>query len=162
MLESVKPELKQCSRCHSTCTIEHYEKNRKGEWFKLCNNCRSKKRAQNHLSNTENEMEELFKQLPDFPDVECNAKGDVRWYRSKKLMTKYYGNMYDSFYIKYYDNMDKQKVISLFNLIGRLFVENPNNYKFIRAKDGNNSNYDASNLEWVKTRRRVKIDNDDE
>ena len=44
MSEPVKPELKQCSRCHSTCTLEHYEKNRKGEWFKLCNSCRTKRR----------------------------------------------------------------------------------------------------------------------
>ena len=41
-MSEVKPELKQCSRCHSNCTLEHYEKNRKGEWFKLCNNCRGK------------------------------------------------------------------------------------------------------------------------
>ena len=40
MSEEIKTELKQCSRCHSTVTLEHYEKNRKGEWFKLCNNCR--------------------------------------------------------------------------------------------------------------------------
>ena len=33
-------ELKQCSRCHSKCILEHFEKNRKGEWFKTCNNCR--------------------------------------------------------------------------------------------------------------------------
>ena len=43
-MSEIKPELKQCSRCHSTCTLEHYEKNRKGEWFKLCNNCRSRVR----------------------------------------------------------------------------------------------------------------------
>ena len=38
MSEEIKTELKQCSRCHSRVTLEHYEKNRKGEWFKLCNN----------------------------------------------------------------------------------------------------------------------------
>ena len=46
-MSEVKPELKQCSRCHSTCALEHFEKNRKGEWFKLCNNCRSSKREGN-------------------------------------------------------------------------------------------------------------------
>ena len=50
--------------------------------------------------------------------------------------------------------------VSMFNLVGRLFVDNPNNYKFIRSKDGNNSNYTSSNLEWVKTKRRVKIEDD--
>ena len=43
-MTEVKPELRKCSRCHSTCTLDHYEKNRKGEWFKLCNNCRGKTR----------------------------------------------------------------------------------------------------------------------
>ena len=43
-MSEVKPELRQCSKCHSTCTLEHFEKNRKGEWFKLCNNCRKCKR----------------------------------------------------------------------------------------------------------------------
>ena len=45
-MSEVKPELKQCSRCHSNCTLEHYEKNRKGEWFNLCINCRAKKREE--------------------------------------------------------------------------------------------------------------------
>ena len=44
MSEEIKTELKQCSRCHSTVTLEHYEKNRKGEWFKTCNNCRNNKK----------------------------------------------------------------------------------------------------------------------
>ena len=47
MSEEIKTELKQCSRCHSTVTLEHYEKNRKGEWFKLCNNCRHRKAKEN-------------------------------------------------------------------------------------------------------------------
>ena len=42
-MSEVKPEIKQCSRCHSICTLEHFEKNRKCEWFKLCNNCRARK-----------------------------------------------------------------------------------------------------------------------
>ena len=34
-------ELKQCSRCHSNILLEHFEKNRQGQLFKTCNNCRS-------------------------------------------------------------------------------------------------------------------------
>ena len=41
-MEENKPELRQCTRCHSSCTLEHFELNRKGELFKLCNNCRGK------------------------------------------------------------------------------------------------------------------------
>ena len=43
-MNNIKPELKQCSRCHSTCSLEHYEKNRKSEWFKTCNSCRNNKK----------------------------------------------------------------------------------------------------------------------
>ena len=46
-MSEIKPELKQCSRCHSNCTLEQYEKNRKGELFKLCNNCRKGKAQDN-------------------------------------------------------------------------------------------------------------------
>ena len=44
MSESVKPEFKQCSRCHSTVTQNHFETNRKGELYKTCNNCRDRNR----------------------------------------------------------------------------------------------------------------------
>ena len=33
-------ELKQCSRCHSNILLEHFEKNRQGQLFETCNNCR--------------------------------------------------------------------------------------------------------------------------
>ena len=52
-MSEVKPELRQCSKCHSTCTLEHFEKNRKGEWFKLCNNCRKGKREYDQLNKEE-------------------------------------------------------------------------------------------------------------
>ena len=46
MSEEIKIDLKTCSRCQSTVTLEHYEKNRKGEWFKTCNSCRSRNRIE--------------------------------------------------------------------------------------------------------------------
>ena len=52
MTEEIKPELRKCSRCHSSCTLEHYEKNRQDEWFKLCNNCRGKNKRY-YENNTE-------------------------------------------------------------------------------------------------------------
>ena len=35
-------ELRKCSRCKSLITLEHYSLNRKGEYFKCCDNCRNK------------------------------------------------------------------------------------------------------------------------
>ena len=36
-------ELRTCSRCKSTILLTFFERNRKGELFKLCNNCRQRK-----------------------------------------------------------------------------------------------------------------------
>ena len=58
-MSQVKPELKQCSRCHSTCALEHFEKNRKGEWFKTCNNCR-KRNGKDNKTYYNNHKEELL------------------------------------------------------------------------------------------------------
>jgi hypothetical protein len=33
-----KIDLRQCTRCHSNCTLEYFEKNRKGKYFNTCNN----------------------------------------------------------------------------------------------------------------------------
>jgi hypothetical protein len=44
LMSNVKPDLRKCSRCHSTCSLEHFEINRKGEFYKLCNTCRVKKK----------------------------------------------------------------------------------------------------------------------
>ena len=38
--------LKKCSRCHSNILLDFFEKNRKGELYKTCNNCRDINRKQ--------------------------------------------------------------------------------------------------------------------
>ena len=160
---SEEKDLRTCSRCHTTKLEKYYSINSKGEFYKLCNNCKKNKE--------DKPTEELFKQLPEFPDIECNAEGIVRWFKSKKPMTIILDKKYDSHYIKYYESLSgevsnpegrgKQKSISLFKLVGNLFVDNPNKFKNIGTKDGENSNYRASNLEWVKVRRRKKTNDDD-
>ena len=99
-------------------------------------------------------MESEYKSIVGHEDIEVNAFGDVRYVCNKKPAKVYYGS-YGSYYVKHnYGN----KTISMFNLVGSLFVENPSNYKFVRAKDGDNSNYQASNLEWVKSRKKAKLE----
>ena len=41
-----KLELKRCSRCHSKLLLKYFSKNRCGELYKLCDNCRHKTPAQ--------------------------------------------------------------------------------------------------------------------
>lgn len=42
------------------------------------------------------------------------------------------------------------KQVHVHKLIAELFIENPNNYKYVRALDGNFKNLSATNFEWVK------------
>ena len=114
---------------------------------------------QYHLKNLYPIVVMEYRTLEGFEDIEANEFGEVRWVRSKTKLKVYSNEMpggSTSCYFKYYtDRMyTNQKCISAFNLIARLFVPNPNNYKFVQAIDGNNSNFSASNLEWVRTRRR--------
>ena len=46
MDDSEKKELRKCSRCKCTVLLETYfSKNRKGEWYKTCDNCRTKRKT---------------------------------------------------------------------------------------------------------------------
>ena len=37
---NIECELKVCSRCHSNILLKHFSKNRKGQLYQCCNNCR--------------------------------------------------------------------------------------------------------------------------
>ena len=108
----------------------------------------------------------VFKQLPEHPDIECNSDGFVRWKRDKKEVSIYYRKDNDVYNAYYYESMPKvlnknpklngpKRSCAMITHVGKLFVDNPNNFKFVRTKDGDNSNYSASNLEWVKSRKKV-------
>ena len=60
-------ELKRCSGCKSTILLETYfSKNRKGEWFKMCDNCREK---------TKEKQKKLREKNKDkFKCEDCDAK----------------------------------------------------------------------------------------
>jgi hypothetical protein len=40
--------------------------------------------------------------------------------------------------------------VSIAKLIAMCFIDNPNKYKNVKFIDGDENNYNASNLEWVK------------
>ena len=165
-------ELRTCSRCKSTILLKYFEINRKGQLYKLCNNCRNNKQVKDDKPIKEVKpyvkpeviiLEDGFRSLAEHLDLEVNALGEVRFKRSKKQPSGLkYGDKYDSWYIIFFtDGLGGDcKQISLFNLVAKCFIDNPNGYKFVQAKNGNNSNYKASNLEWVKSRRRKTKDDD--
>ena len=121
-MSEITPELKTCSRCHSTCTLEHFEMNRKGELFKLCNNCRNRGRQikneydQNHKDENkikrkeyyDKHREELLKQTKIYDDAHKEEKKQrEREYRKqnpdkvKEWRKTYYENNKDTILSKH-------------------------------------------------------------
>ena len=107
-----------------------------------------------------------YKTLEGFEEIEVNDMGDVRWSNHKstrKQPTIWYGKMFNTYYLKYCNyETNQDKSISMFNLVAKLFVANPNNYKYVQTINGDNSDYKASNLQWVKSRRRKPKAKEDE
>jgi hypothetical protein len=48
-------DLKTCSRCRCTILLKYFKKNRKGQYFKTCNNCRIK-----HHDESNNESNDII------------------------------------------------------------------------------------------------------
>ena len=46
--------LRKCSRCHATKLEEYFSKNTKGEFYKLCDNCRTKRKQSSKEWNEKN------------------------------------------------------------------------------------------------------------
>ena len=44
-------DMRKCSRCFLTGTVNHFAKSKRGEWYKMCNNCRSGCRERNRTYN---------------------------------------------------------------------------------------------------------------
>lgn len=55
------------------------------------------------------------------------------------------------YYVVYLEGEDGNDLIMpIHEMVAKAFIPNPNNYKYVRHKDGNTLNNNADNLEWVK------------
>ena len=54
---SENSKLRKCSRCRSTKLESYFSKNTKGELFKLCDNCRNKRRIEHEKYYEKNDMQ---------------------------------------------------------------------------------------------------------
>ena len=106
-------------------------------------------------------MSDEYKSLSELPEFEANINGHIRWTFNKKDCKIYSSSIHGSdkqyYYVKsqrWWISPDgKQDVsISCLNLIARLYVPNPDGYKFVKTIDGDVSNYKADNMMWVKSR----------
>lgn len=48
-----------------------------------------------------------------------------------------------------------RKYLRIHQLVAQLFLDNPNNYNIVNHKDGNKSNNDVSNLEWINSTNNI-------
>lgn len=102
---------------------------------------------------------EGFVTLNEFPGYEINKEGVVKNIRTKKeikLIEKKNS-------LPYYMLMQngKQKGVRKYVLLAQAFVENPdpNKFKDVKHKDGNNRNDSIDNLEWFVVEEYKPIDN---
>ena len=95
---------------------------------------------------------EIYRSLPEHPNIEIAMDGKVRYKIEKYIVKPCYVESIDMYRVCYYVN-HKPKFAFIPYLVARCYVDNPDGYKYVRAKDGNKSNYHADNLEWVSTLR---------
>ncbi len=90
----------------------------------------------------------IWKKHPDFDNYNISSNGEVHNTKSNKVLS---GNIKEGFYrVSMKNNDGTQKEYRLHRLIADLFIPNPNNYEFIKHKDGNKLNNNINNLEWVE------------
>ncbi len=90
----------------------------------------------------------IWKKHPDFDNYNISSNGEVY---NTKFNIVLSGGIKEGYYrVKMKNNNEIKKEYRLHRLIAELFIPNPNNYEFIKHKDGNKLNNNVNNLEWVK------------
>ena len=99
--------------------------------------------------------EEEYRIHPDHPTIEISIDGKIRYVVEKYEVKPRYSETLNTYRICYQiDNKPRHALIPY--LVARCYVDNPNGYKFVRTKNGDVSNYHASNLEWVRSHKGKK------
>lgn len=80
--------------------------------------------------------------------------GDV--YNKDKLLTQRPDNSGDGYACFTAGKKGNRRRVRTHTIVGKLFVENPNNYPELDHLDNNRMNPSASNLEWVTHQENVK------
>jgi hypothetical protein len=91
---------------------------------------------------------EVFKQIPEFPNYFISNMG--RLYTTKlKLVKKFIFNKGSGYYQVILTNDKIRKNFSVHRLLALAFIPNPQKKREINHKDGNKTNNNLSNLEWI-------------
>ena len=86
--------------------------------------------------------------MTNHDELEANALGVIRRKDTKELLEKVGITL--PFRLKYTNKENKRITLASHIEIARLFVENPNNYKYVKFRDGDKRNIQADNLYWAR------------
>lgn len=91
-------------------------------------------------------IEEMWKEVEDYPNYEVSNLGIVRNKKTKKIKV-FSDNGHGYLRGTFYKN-NKAATLYLHRIIAIAYIENPLNLPQVNHKDGNKYNNEISNLEW--------------
>jgi hypothetical protein len=92
-------------------------------------------------------MEELWKDIENFPLYEASTLGNIRNKRTKRILKPSINKIYK--YISLFNNDNKRVNVSVHRIIAKTFIDNIDNKPTVNHKDHNPSNNNINNLEWA-------------
>lgn len=108
-----------------------------------------------YIINLGDKMIEEWKQINNFENYEISNLGNVRNFKTKKIISKQ--KMGNYLTTKLYNiKTKKMKLQNIHRLVAETFIENKENKKCVNHKDGNKLNNSVNNLEWVSYQENTK------
>jgi len=98
---------------------------------------------------------EIWKDIPDYEGLyQASNLGNIKSLK-KNIILRQNGDNYGYMQVILY-NGETRKTGKVHRLVGKAFIENPENKPQINHKDGNKKNNHVSNLEWLTNRENKK------
>ncbi len=95
-------------------------------------------------------MQEIWKDIINFPDYQISNLGNVYSKKNYKIRKPFVSNGYLSIYLFKNGKRYRKKI---HRLVAEAFIPNPNNLPVINHIDGNKLNNIVSNLEWCTSKQ---------
>jgi hypothetical protein len=89
---------------------------------------------------------EIWKQIQEFPRYEISDLGRIRKIETGKVLKQAIHNGYPQVSLSF--GKCKRKTVITHRLVGKYFIENPENKRCLNHIDGVKTNNNRSNLEW--------------
>ena len=100
--------------------------------------------------------DEQWEQLKKYNKYEVSNQGGIRFIKNKKNLERVLKDT--NYAVELRDNNNNKKMRRLSYLIAEVFVENPNNYKYVSHLDLDRKNITAKNLIWVRQRQHTNTE----